>query len=334
MNEQLSFYVQKYFLSYLIAQRSYGENTVTSYRDTFRMLLIYLEKRGYRASKAKLTVVDHECVQGFLDWLGTERQNSITTRNVRLAHLKSFYGYVMTVSPEISSHCSRIMNIPFGKEPKKPPIYMTEAETAHLLEAPDNDTKEGLRHLAILSLLYDSGCRVQEFIELNVGDVTLGKCCRIFVHGKGDKYREIPVLGKTGKILLKYVDAYGLDQKDILFSNKQGKRLTRAGISYIMNKYKCIVNSQFPNELTEKISPHLMRHSKSTHLINAGVNIYNVRDFLGHASVTTTQVYLTSNPEVTRKAIEKVSQETIPESTNYYSVEEKAELMEFLESLV
>lgn len=161
----------------------------------------------------------------------------------------------MTISPEVSQHCSMIMNIPFGKAPKKPPMSMTEAETAHLLEAPDKNTKEGLRHLAILSLLYDSGCRVQELIELNVADVTMGKCCRIFVHGKGDKYREIPVLGKTGKILLKYVDAYALNQQDMLFSNKQGKRLTRTGISYIMNKYKSIVNSQFPDELTEKMSP-------------------------------------------------------------------------------
>lgn len=334
MNEQLSFYIQKYFLSYLIAQRGYGDNTAASYRDTFRMFLAYLEKEGHKTSNVKLAVVDRECVQGFLEWLGTERQNGVSTKNVRLAHLKSFYGYVMTISPEFSQYCSMIMSIPFGKAPKKPPAYMTEAETAHLLDAPDKETREGLRHLAILSLLYDSGCRVQELIELNVGDVAMGKCCRIFVHGKGDKYREIPVLGKTGKILQKYVGAYGLNQQDILFSNKQGNRLTRAGISYIMNKYKSIVNSQLPNKLPEKISPHLMRHSKSTHLINAGVNIYNIRDFLGHASVTTTQVYLTSNPEATRKAIEKVSQETVPESTNYYSERVKSELMEFLESLV
>lgn len=334
LNDSFAFYVQKYFLSYLIAQREYGENTITSYRDTFRLFLCFIEISGQKTAKLKITDINRETIHSFLIWLDSERNNAAATRNVRLAHFKSFYGYVMIISPELSYLCSEIINIPFSRVAKKPPSYMTELETKHFLAAPDSNTKEGLRHMTILALLYDSGCRVQELIELNVSDITLGKCCRMYVHGKGNKYREIPIFGETGKILGKYISTFRLGNQDMLFKNRYGNRLTRQGISHVMMKYKNIVEMQYPEKIGVHVSPHLMRHSKATHLVNSGVDIFSVRDFLGHESVTTTQIYLTSNPEVTRKAIEQVARKTVPESTNFYTNEEKADLMAFLEQLI
>lgn len=330
----LSYYVQSYFMSYLISQRGYGGNTIASYRDTFKLLFLFLSENGRKVTRLSLDDIDRTCIIGFLQWLESRRNNAVSTRNVRLAHLKSFWGYVLSIAPEISGHCSQIINIPFKKVDKKPPSYMTEAETSLLLSMPDCTTISGIRHVAMLSLLYDSGCRVQELIDLKVADVTLGSMSKLYVKGKGNKFREIPIMKETGKVLNKYIQMYNLQSDKFLFSNSRGDRLTRAGISHIMNKYKNLAIEQDVAAYQENVSPHLMRHTKATHLVNHGVNIYNVRDFLGHSSVTTTQMYLTSNPEVTRAAIEKASLKTVPDSVECYSTEEKTDLLAFLETLI
>lgn len=333
MNDSFAFYVQRYFSSYLIAQRNYGSNTISSYRDTFRLLLIYLKDSGHKNTRIRLAEVDRDCILGFLGWLKSIRNNAGSTRNTRLAHIRSFYGYVLVIAPEFSDQCSQVINMAFSKAEKKLPECMSEDEVFHFLHSIDSGSKEGIRHLAILSLLYDSGCRIQELIDANVSDVLLKGNSRIYVKGKGNKYRTIPLLPDVCRILQRYIREYSLAGAEALFTNKQGQRLTRQGVRYIMQKYQERVHMEYPDELTGNLSPHLLRHSKATHLVNAGVNIYNVRDFLGHASVITTQVYLTTNPEVTRKAIEQASSQTVPDSSQYYSVEEQEELMTFLDTL-
>ena len=119
-----------------------------------------------------------------------------------------------------------------------------------------------------------------------------------------------------------------------LFSNKNGDRMTRQGIRYIIKKYAAVADSKTPGVINANAYPHILRHSKASHLVDKGVSIYNVRDFLGHESVETTQIYLTSNPETTRKAIEAAAEKTVPDSAAYYSEEEKSELLDFLNSLV
>lgn len=329
----LSHYIQTYFLSYLIAQRGYGRNTLASYRDTFKLLFTFLEENKLSISKLSIENVDKKCIMEFLHWLESRRKNALSTRNVRLAHLKSFWGYVLATTPEWAEHCSQIIQIPFKKTERKPPAYLTETETKQLLGMPNGNTRSGIRHMAMLSLLYDSGCRVQELISLNTSDITLGDICKLFVKGKGDKYREIPIMQETGKILKKYIRIYERQPEKPLFCNSRGERLTRAGISHILNKYQKLAKEMNDEPFKENLSPHLLRHSKATHLINNGVSIYYIRDFLGHASVTTTQVYLTSNPEVIREAIEKASQKIAPDGADYFSPEEKADLMSFLETL-
>lgn len=333
-DNSLSYYVQNYFLSYLISQRGYGTNTIASYRDTFKLLFMFLESNGKKLSKLKLTDINRERVLQFLEWTETKRHNAVSTRNLRLAVLKSFFSYVLSTSPEFSGQCTEIINIPAKKVEKKLPLYLTESEMKNLLNAPDRNSREGIRHMAILTLLYDSACRVQELIDLNVADVTIGRCCRVFVKGKGPKYREIPVFGETGKVLERYIKKYGLEPDDALFTNRSGERLTRAGISYIINKYKKQLQKQHIDNFNLSLSPHRIRNSKATHLVNENVNIYNVRDFLGHASVITTQVYLTSNPEVTKKAIERASSKFVSESNDYCSMQEKEDLLAFLKTLV
>ena len=170
MSEYLSFYVQRYFMSYLMKQHNYGSNTISSYRDTFRLLLAFMAESNADISKIAIYDISHDRVLEFMTWLAEVRKNGVSTKNVRLAHIKSFFRYVMMTTPEHSEQCRKILSIPFGKEDKKPPVCMSTDAIKQLLASIDSSVDEGLRHLALLSLMYDSACRVQEIIGLNVMD--------------------------------------------------------------------------------------------------------------------------------------------------------------------
>ncbi len=333
MSECFSFYVQRYFMSYLMKQHNYGANTISSYRDTFKLLLLFMAKTNADISKLTIDDISYDKVIEFMSWLGETRKNGISTKNVRLAHIKSFFRYVMMTAPEHSDQCRKILSIPFGKADKKPPACMSTDAIKQMLASIDSSSDEGLRHLALLSLMYDSACRVQEIIALSVKDFHAGRCCRIYVLGKGNKYRSIPLLNETEKIISKYIKHFQLLPEDPLFFNVKGERLTRQGIRYIIRKYSKMVNEAMPGTIDGSVYPHRMRHSKATHLVDKGINIYNVRDFLGHESIATTQIYLTANPEVTRKAIEAVAEKTVPESLDFFTKEERDDLLSFLDSL-
>ena len=333
MSEKFSFYIQRYFMSYLMKQHNYGSNTISSYRDTFKLMLVFMTESDRNISEKPLDKVDYDIILKFLSWLSDVRKNGVSTKNVRLAHIKSFFRYVMMTAPEYSGQCSKILGIPFGKEDKKPPESMSTDAIKQMLASVDSSSDEGLRHLALLSLMYDSACRVQEIISLDVKDFQPGQCCRIYVHGKGNKFRSIPLLSETEKIVSKYIKRLCLIPESPMFCNRKGERLTRKGIRYIIRKYSKVANDAIPGIIDGSVYPHRMRHSKATHLVDNGVNIYNVRDFLGHESVATTQVYLTTNPEVTRKAIESLAEKTVPESLDFFSAKEKDDLLSFLDSL-
>ena len=333
MADSFSFYVQRYFMSYLMKQHNYGANTISSYRDTFKLLYSFLVNTDVNVSRIVIDDISHDKVIEFMTWLGETRKNGVSTKNVRLAHIKSFFRYVMMTTPEHSDQCRKVLSIPFGKEDKKPPACMSKDAIKQMLALIDSSSDEGLRHLALLSLMYDSACRVQEIIALSVKDFQAGRCCRIYVRGKGNKYRSIPLLSETEKIVSKYIKHFQLAPEAPLFSNKIGERLTRQGIRYIIRKYSKMVNQAKPGTIEGSVYPHRMRHSKATHLVDSGINIYNVRDFLGHESVATTQIYLTTNPEVTRKAIESVAEKTVPESLDFFTKEERDDLLSFLDSL-
>lgn len=333
MADSFSFYVQRYFMSYLMKQHNYGANTISSYRDTFKLLYSFLVNTDVNVSRIVIDDISHDKVIEFMTWLGETRKNGVSTKNVRLAHIKSFFRYVMMTAPEHSDQCRKVLSIPFGKEDKKPPACMSKDAIKQMLALIDSSSDEGLRHLALLSLMYDSACRVQEIIALSVKDFQAGQCCRIYVCGKGNKYRSIPLLSETEKIVSKYIKHFQLAPEAPLFSNKIGERLTRQGIRYIIRKYSKMVNQAKPGTIEGSVYPHRMRHSKATHLVDSGINIYNVRDFLGHESVATTQIYLTTNPEVTRKAIESVAEKTVPESLDFFTKEERDDLLSFLDSL-
>lgn len=328
--------ITSYFIHYLPERSGYSENTIKAYRDTFILLFRY-QKTMARKSLNDLSFenVNRHYVEDFLNWLGSQNQYSATSMNQRLAGIHSFCRYVLSEAPEYMEPCTAILDIKMKKVPAKPMTYLSAEAMKILLKMPDTSCENGRRDLAMLSLLYDSGARVQEIADLNLGNVREKKPAIITLKGKGNKTRVVPLMPQTLEILLAYTkdcDSYKVDSTNPLFFNKQGIRLTRAGISYVLDKYVNLAREHSPELYPDSISPHTLRHSKAMHLLEGGVNLIYIRDFLGHASVVTTEIYAKSNPEIKRKAIENASPRVLPEER--YTSKQKQDLMKWLKSLV
>ncbi|WP_320948947.1 tyrosine-type recombinase/integrase [Enterocloster bolteae] len=186
--------------------------------------------------------------------------------------------------------------------------YLSEDSLKNLLTRPDQTTIYGRRDAALLCVLYDTGARVQELIDLSVRDVRLDEPSVIRLTGKGRKTRTVPILHPTAAILKSYMERHGLnpqrDPDQALFCNHQGNRLTRPGVTYILKKYANELQAD-GNLSNESVTPHVMRHTKAMHLLRANVDLHYIRDFLGHIDITTTEVYAKADAEMKRAAFEK-----------------------------
>ena len=300
--------VSRYFKKHLAGTKNVSINTIHSYRDTFVIFNDFLEnQREFRLEKTSISDLSRDLVLEFLTYLETERGYSASSRNQRLATLKSFAKFVQIECPDEMALCQSILSID-GKNFEKPVIrYLSNNQIDILMEQPDISKPKGRRDLAILLLLYDSAARVQELCDLKVCDVRVDTPAVVHLFGKGNKNREIPLTEPCAKVLRRYIQENHLDaprrSNDPLFVNPQGKKLTRSGISYVLAKYICQAN-EATNVAMPVITPHCLRHSKAMHLVEAEKSLIYIRDFLGHESIETTQIYAKSNPEARRKALE------------------------------
>lgn len=330
-----AYYLTTYFTNYLAGRRNLSKNTIYSYRDTFCLLLTFFqEERRCPPERVTLQKIDSQSVEDFLAWLENNRGNSVSTCNQRLASLHAFFRFLQTQKPELLLQCQQILSIPRKKQQKQPVPFLMEADLQKLLSTPDRSTAYGRRDSMLLCLLYDSGARVQELIDLSIRDVRLQSPATLRLLGKGRKVRVVPLMKQTAALLKDYMDENGLDPDRTpdapLFVNHQGKRLTRPGITYILNKYR--KEGIDHGELcTTKISPHVLRHTKAMHLLRAGVDLHYIRDFLGHVDIATTEVYAKADAEMKRAAIEKANADLLPESKT--SWQKNSDLLAWLTSL-
>lgn len=326
--------LSSYFLKYLPYHTGYSINTINSYRDTFILLFRYHEQvLGKKASDLTFINLTKEYIESFLIWLETEKNYCISSRNQRLAAIHAFFKYVLMDNPAYIQQCQSIFSIRHKKGERMPMQYISVQGIRLLLEMPDRKVPAGRRDLALLALLYDSGGRVQEIADLTVGDMRLQKPFTVKITGKGKKTRLVPLMPQTVNILKNYLsDIKQLSAEMPLFSSCSEKKLTRAGITYIVKKNIQYAKKQNPKLYPDKVSPHTLRHSKGMHLLEGGVNLVYIRDFLGHSSITTTEIYARANPEIKRKAIEKVSASILPEEK--FNVQEKTDLITWLKEII
>jgi site-specific recombinase XerD len=311
--------LSRYLGTYLPGQSGFSTNTIFSYRDTFSLFLRYCNDE-HRISPQKLTLeqITHNLVEQFLLWLENDRGCQSTTRNNRLAAIHAFYRYLQIEMPHMLNRCQEILAVPYKKTQKKVISYLTLDGVKALLAQPDTTTISGRRDLTMMSLLYDTGARVQELVDLKMGDIRFSSPTIIRLTGKGNKSRLVPLMAPTEKLLRQYLDEY--DKNYIahggypLFCNRVGKKLTRAGVTYILDKYLSQAKASGDSSLPESFSPHGLRHSKAMHLLQAGVNLVYIRDLLGHADISTTEVYARADEHFKRKALEQAYPSPTPVS--------------------
>lgn len=326
--------VTGFLTTYLMGERGMSDRTVKSYGLAVRAFVRYLEsERGVRPESVRLSDVTADAARGFLDAVETSGCCA-STRNQRLAAIKSFVRYAVREVPEFMLEGQRILAIPSKKVPQREVEYLEQDALEALLASPDLSTEAGRRELAVMSMLYDSAARVQELIDLRVGDVRLGPLACATIHGKGNKFRTVPVMESTAAHVARHLEDRGLPRDDSrsslrLFCSPGRSCYTRQGITKMLERHLERARAANPETwFPEGIHPHMLRASKAIHLLDAGANIIAIRDFLGHASIATTQKYLRVNSRAKMEMVAAVAPKIdVPAPPDWRS---DSDLMEFL----
>ena len=301
-------HLSKFLSVYLPGVKNLSRNTILSYRDTFKLLLAFLEVNlNMKPEKLSITAITEVIILKFLEWLETQRGCSPRTRNQRLAAICSFMRYVQRECPECLHEIQKILTIPQKKSIRKVIHFLSPEDISAILSAPNLSNKSGRRDAALLSLMYDSGARVQEISDLKISNIRIKRPSVVILHGKGNKERCVPIMEKTAQLLECYINELMKNtptQKNdsYLFLNHQKNQLGRKGIDWILKKY--VHKARETGISIPSISCHVLRHSKAAHMLQAGIPLVYIRDFLGHASVTTTEIYARLDNELKRRAIE------------------------------
>lgn len=301
-NKRLLEYVQKFFQEYLRAHRGMSPNTVLAYRDVMKLFMLFLMKHtGRKAAGLSLDHLSADAVLAFLDDIEA-RGNSVATRNLRLSALRTFFGYLAVQDPLRAGQCQRVIAIPLKRRPRPLMGYLEGEEVKAILESIDRTRPSGKRDYALISLLHNTGARVQEVCDLKGEDVWQSPPL-VVVTGKGRKTRQVPLWPPTARLLADYMK--GRDPREKVFLNAKGTPLTRLGVYHIIKTRAKAAAGTCLSLAKKKVSPHTFRHTTATQLLQSGVELTVIKNWLGHVNVETTHAYMEINLEMKRKALAK-----------------------------
>lgn len=336
-NKNFQYYLTTFLSNEMITTRNNSTNTISSYSTTFKLFVEYLKKeKGIQPNNIKLSDLTRDNVKSFLDWLEEIRSIQITSRNIRLAAIRSFVRYLQSEDIEHIFEYQKILSIKNKKGSSKEVMWLTKEQIISVLDMPNSSTEAGFKDKVLLSVLYDTGARVDELIHMKLIDIHLDKPSVIKIKGKGNKVRVVPIIGNTVQLLKHYIAENDLERRqfsdhEYIFQNRSGNPYTRAGISYIIDKYVELANLKDKANITINVHPHVFRHTKAVHLLESGVELIYIKDILGHSSVKTTEIYARVCNQNKIKALEKVYDnvaQTLQEDWTSNS-----DLMEFLTKL-
>jgi integrase/recombinase XerD len=331
----LAIALQGFLCDYLPAVRGTSIHTIRSYRDTMKLLLTFLAG-GNERTVAKLCIADLEAdkIVAFLNQLETVRGNSVATRNVRLAAIHCFFRYVASAFPEHLLRAQHILGVPFKRAGNREIEYLEFDEVDALMKQIDRSTCCGRRDYALLLLMFNTGGRVQETVDLKASDFHLQPPCSVRFFGKGRKERTCPIWNSTAVVLRQHFEDNDIDPRkpQTVFANRMGTALTRFGVRYILDKYARLAAAANPELGAKRLHPHSMRHSTAVHLLKSGVDLNTIASWLGHASPNTTNRYATIDLDMKREAIAKAAPVT-GRSKEKSSWHTDRKLLAWLESL-
>ncbi|PYT74666.1 MAG: integrase [Acidobacteria bacterium] len=324
--------LRDYFADHLPRLRGLSPNTIQSYRDSLVLLLRFVAcDCKCTVADLNLTDIDTERVLAFLSYLERDRKNGVTTRNVRLSAIHAFFRYVGTRHPDQLELIQQIMGIPFKRALQKAVEYLEYEEIDAVLSAIDQKVFAGRRDYALLTTMFNTAARAQEIVDLSARDLQLTRPFQVRIFGKGRKERFCPLWPQTAQTLRAFAKERNLDLRSDakIFLNHRGEALTRFGIRYILAKYLGRACAHVPSLAKKRLHPHSMRHSAAIALLKSGVDLSSISQWLGHASLNTTNRYATVDLEMKRKAIARVK--TIPRSSR--APWKNHTILEWLESL-
>lgn len=334
--DYLGYWTTRFFQEYIVTTRNLSRNTLKSYRDMFRLLVRYMkDKRNLSPNKIQICHLTKDVLLDFLNDMEGKRKISESTRNQRLAALKAFAKYLSLQAPEHIEWCREVINIPKKRAEKKIITYLEKAEMDALLALPDTSTRQGRRDYALLLFLYNTGVRAEEAASLKKCAFTLPKrksdkeIPMVTIVGKGRKTRKCPLWNKTTLVIIALTQDMKPD--DPVFINRLGQQITRFGVYEMVTRYGKILEESMPSVKDKRISPHTIRHTTATHLLQAGVDINVIRAWLGHVSVNTTNIYAEVNLEMKAKAINACAPKTTDNKRINWENDE--DLLSFLDNL-
>ena len=296
--------LQFFFTDYLIAQRRVSPQTIASYRDTFRLLLQFVDREtGIGPTALPLASLDTGMILRFLDGLEKNRGNSVVSRNLRLTAIRSFYRMVAFRDPASAGIATHVLAIPLKRADTRVRPYLTRDEMEALLASIDRSQWRGRRDYALLLTLYNTGARVSEIAALQRNQVSIASKSYVQLHGKGRKDRMVPLWPRTAKILKEWFRELQTPPATVAFPSIRGEPLTRFAIHLLLRKTVEQAQTSCPSLKNKRISPHVLRHSTAMALLQSGVDIAVIALWLGHESIETTNEYLHANMAIKEKAL-------------------------------
>jgi site-specific recombinase XerD len=328
--------IRDFFERHLVSQRGLSEHTVLAYRDTWKLFLQFACKR-HRKSCTQLALenLTADTVRRFLDYLERDRHNAVSTRNNRLAAIHSFFGYLADTDPRLLAQCETILAVRFKRHAQPVLGYLERHEVAKIFSQINCRTSLGQRDDALLRLLYNTGMRAQELVNLDVNHLRFSRPSHVRIHGKSRKERTCPLWKETVKAIQSYLESRQVrfDEAVPLFVNSYGNRLSRFGLRYIVANRVAEAAKVCPSLFKRKITPHTWRHTTAMHLLQSNVDLSMIRSWLGHASIETTNSYVEIDLEMKRKTLRSAEKLIPPLGKNGCSWKKSPDILSWLSGL-
>jgi site-specific recombinase XerD len=322
--------LQAFFTDRLITQRHASPHTIRCYRDTMRLLLDYTQhKMRVQPSDLDIAALDADLISAFLDHLEHDRQNTIGTRNTRLAAIHSLYKFASLRHPEHAATIARVLAIPPKRHDRRLITHLDEKEIQALLAAPDPTSWIGRRDRAMFQLAIETGLRVSELTGLRCGDIHLTTPAHTACRGKGRKERITPLTKPTSQLLRAWLAERGGLPVDPAFPTSTGKPLTRDAVARRLAHHTANAARDCPTLQDKTITPHVLRHTAAMRLLHAGVDTAVIALWLGHEQIDTTQIYLQADMAIKERALAL----TKPTTTKPGRYKPPDKLLAFLEGL-
>jgi site-specific recombinase XerD len=325
--------LQAFFTDRLVTQRHASGHTIAAYRDTFRLLLTYVQNEtGKTPSALDISDLDAARIGGFLTHLEQVRGNGARTRNARLAAIHSLFHYAALRHPEHADTIARVLAIPTARIQRNLVTWLTDSEVAALLDACDQATRTGRRDHAILALAIQTGLRISELTGLTIADIHTGTGAHVHCVGKGRKERATPLLPDTAAVMSTWITERAATAiTDPLFATTTGRRLSRDAIEARLKVTTAKATASCPSLAGKNVTAHTLRHTAAMRLLHAGVDATVIALWLGHEQVATTSIYIHADITIKQNAIAKTTAPATAASSARYQPDDA--LMTFLDRL-